>query len=117
VQVQNQIEFRKKDVLDVVRDHLRRRAVRIAGKRAIEISIVEGRVSAPFQDRGKICPTEDRHAPAYVLGPQLASQFQQRDLAFVLVAVIAGYEQRSGARTILDIDDWNLNPAIGGLVR
>ena len=45
-----------------------------------------------------------------------ADQLAERDLPFVLVAVIAGHREDSRPRVILDAGDGDLDPAIGRAV-
>jgi len=83
-------------------------AMGIAGKSAIEIAVVQRRATASRHDRRCIGKRNNRDAATHVGGRQQPSQSRQRDLAFILVAVIAGHEQQAWAVAVAHANQGNL---------
>ena len=101
---------------DVMRDDRRRRAIGVAGERAVEVALVDRRGAQPGMRGGIVRHRQDDDAALDVLGLERAGQFRQRHLAFVLVAMIARHQQHARTVAILDADHRDRQPAIGGAV-
>jgi len=98
MQVEPGVALRHQHLVDVVRDLPGGRAVGVAGEGAIEIAGVERRDACPRHRRRQVGRRQDQDPALDVGGLELADQAHERDLAFVLVAVVAPPSAARSAR-------------------
>ena len=91
----------------------RRRAVGIARKAAIEVAAVDRRAAGTSHRRRQVGRRHDDQAAVDLRRVELADQVREDDLAFVLVAVVAGAEIERGPGAVADHADRDADPAIG----
>ena len=113
MQVDGDVGHRQQHRLDEMRDHLRRPAIGIAGEGAVEIALVDRRGAHAGHRRRVVGGGQDDDAALDVVGLEAPRQLHQRDLALVLVAVIAGDQQDGRTLAVLDAGDRHREPAIG----
>ena len=97
VQVDHHLHARQQRPLDVVGDHLRGRAARVARKLRFRLPPSSGEVRRPAGGR-IVGHRQQDQAAAYGGRRQFADQACDRDLPFVLVAVVAGHHQHKPVR-------------------
>ena len=104
VHVDHDIGRREEEARQVVGELLVRRAVRRAGERAVEVHARRPHPRVRLR-RGGREHRDDRHAPRDLLRLELLDQAQRRDLALVLVAVVAGQDEHVRPLAVRDRRD------------
>ena len=102
MEVEHHVHVGQQLLLDEMGDHLRQRPVRIAGEAAVQVALVDGRGS-PARARGRIVRhREHDEVTLHRFGLQAARELAQRDLSFVLVAVVPAHQQYPWTVAVLD---------------
>ena len=113
MQVAEDVRERHEFVFDVVRDLLGNGAVRIAGEDAVEVEVVD-RGDAAAGHGGGVVGRGEQDDPAGDVGRfEGFGEIAEGDLAFILVAVVAGHEEGGRASPIADHHDGDGDEAVG----
>src|SRR6516164_6250264 len=91
-------------------------AIGIAREASVEVALVERRGAHSGHRRREVRRGQDDDTAADLGGLEAADELAERDLALVLVAVVACDQQDSRALAVLDGSDWDRNPAISRAV-
>ena len=90
---------------DIGRNLLGDRALRIAGKGAVEVESVDRRRAAPSHHGMDVVRRHEDEPTLNFAGIEFADQLADRDRALILVAVIAAFEDDGRARAVRDHGD------------
>src|SRR5215469_9830829 len=112
MEIEDEIALRQQHALDVVGDLRGWAAIGIAREAAVEVALVERRGAHSGHRRREVRRRQDDDPAADLGGLEAADELAERDLALVLVAVVARHQQDSRALAVLDGSDWDRNPAI-----
>ncbi len=113
VQVDRRIAQGQQDALDEMGDRRGRAAVRVAGKAPVEVAAVDRRAALAGERRRQIRRRQHDQPTLDLAGIEAPDQVQQRNLALVLVAVVAGAEVERGPWAVADHADRDADPAVG----
>ena len=117
MQVEERIGARIDVVGDEGRDLRRDRAAGVAREGAVEVEAVDRRDALAGHDRvDVVCRHQDEPA-LDAAGIELADQLADRDLPFVFVAVIAGFEHHGRPAAVRDHGERDARHAPGVVVR
>jgi hypothetical protein len=120
VDIEHEIAARQQFAFDVIGDLRRRSAGRVAGKAAVQIAGVKRRGAGAGHRGREVRRRQDDDMTADFGRIESADQPAESDLAFVLVAVIAGHQQDARAFAIAAgvayLGDRDRHPAVRGAV-
>ena len=114
MQVMVEVSHRVQHAVNVMRNGKGGGALGVAREGAIEVALVNRRDPGSCHGSRQIGGRQDDDPALDVLGFKLTDQFGQDNLAFVLVAMVAGHQEHGGSGAIANHRDGDGKGAISG---